>query len=120
MLVAGLTALICWKVLPPKINEVKVVEVQERVKTLTRIVVRPDGTTITTIEELRDTLRRERTERTVVKEKTHIALSRSSYRDGPHEPVYTLGVQREVMWGVSVGAYARTDKELGLTLGYSF
>lgn len=118
--VAIVAGLITWKLLPPKIEirEKIVTEVQERVRVDTRIIERPDGTTETIISERRDT------DTSVVSERESkpagtewIVGLRAS---GSKEPIYSLSIERSLILGLSAGLYARTDKEVGLAISYSF
>jgi hypothetical protein len=105
---------------PVKVNEVKVVEVKERVRTLTKTIVKPDGTSITVIDQIKDTESKKTESRSIAPKRASVALSRSIHRDGTYDAVYGVTIQRELILGLSAGLYARDDKEVGLVLGYSF
>lgn len=113
-----------WKFLPKQIQiEEKIVkEVQERVVVRTRIIERPDGTKETIIDEKKETNSStisERKETPVGEDWSVIAAASSDVIKGG-EAIYTIGVQRKLIFGLSGGLYARTDKEVGLLIGYSF
>lgn len=108
-----------YKLLPAKIEEKTVTEVQERVITRTRIIERPDGTTETIIDkdEKRDVTK---TAEKAAIDDISVFVAISGYSATRDEPTYTLGVSKEVFLGIKAGAYARTDKEVGVVFSYSF
>lgn len=104
-----------------RIEEKLVKDVQERVIVRTVIKERPDGTKETIIDERRDTdthIERERV--TTAMADTAISLSQSLSGEFRGDTVYTLGIQKKLLGSLSGGIYARTDKEYGVTLSYSF
>lgn len=115
--------MITWYLIPEKVKiEEKTVEVvKERVRVDTRIIERPDGTTETIISERRESdTRRESEKVTTPAADWTVGLGASLSRDNRHEEVYTLVVQKKLLAGLSGGLYARSDKELGAILSYSF
>lgn len=123
-LVAVITAIITYKLLPPRIEykEKLVTQVQERVITRTRIIERPDGTKETIIDS--DTDRKtktvsEKSTKPANKDLTVFAAG-SVYSPERSSPVYSVGISKELLLGIKVGVYGRTDKELGLLLSYDF
>ena len=104
-----------------KIEEKTVEVVKERVRVDTRIIERPDGTTETIISERRDTDTRSETEKlTTGLPVWSVSLSASAYSASRDEPIYGVGVQKRLLGSLSGGIYARTDKEVGVMLSYSF
>ena len=104
-----------------KIEEKTVEVVKERVRVDTRIIERPDGTTETIISERRDTDTRSETEKlTTGLPVWSVSLSASAYSASRDEPIYGVGVQKRLVGSLSGGIYARTDKEVGVMLSYSF
>ncbi len=111
--------------LTPKQIEIKekvVTEVQERVRVVTRIIERPDGTKETIIDEKRDT------DTNIISEKESKPAT-SDWRVGVAASVpdvfttgaaYTLNVERRILGDIYLGGYARTDKEFGVIISYSF
>ena len=104
--------------------EVEKVVYRERVDT--RIEERPDGTKITTItatkENKKDTNTKTKLKSkiTVSEKKWSVWAAMGSRLSVRPEPVYTLGIDRNVLLGASVGLYGRTDGEFGVTFRYSF
>ncbi len=120
VLVAAIAALITYKLLPPRIEEKLVTEVKERVVTRTRIIERPDGTKETIIDEKKDTKFNQEYSKTPANKDLTIFVGSSVYSDDRSEPVHTIGVSKEVLFGIKIGAYGRTDKEVGILLSYDF
>ena len=119
LLVALISAILTFKLLPPKIEEKTVTEVKERVITRTRILERPDGTKETIIDEKRDTDSKS-LKVTTDGADTAIWLSQSLSGEYKGETVYTLGVTKKLLGRLSGGLYGRSDKEVGVILSYSF
>ena len=105
-----------------EIKEKVVTEVQERVRVLTRIIERPDGTKETIIDEKRDTdtsIVAEKESRPVAKD-WRVGIGASLPEVFTTGATYTLTVEKHLFAGIYVGAYGRTDKEYGASLSYSF
>lgn len=110
--------------------QIKEVEVtRKNVVTVTREEKRPDGTVIIdtrTVDTSTEAVNRTSKE----KESTVVTSLKPQWRVGGGvgmkynevklEPVYTLGVERRILGPVFVGAYGRTDKEVGLTVSVEF
>lgn len=123
LLVAALAAGLTYWLIPEKlkIEEKIVTEVQERVIVRTRILERPDGTTETIIDERRESDTRIESEKlTTPVADWSVGLSASISEEYRDETVYTLSLQKKLLGGLSGGLYARTDKEIGAVLSYSF
>lgn len=111
---------------PPEVKTVvkTVTEVQERERVVTRKFERPDGTTETVVVENRtkDTNKSMDASRQVSPRSLGWSVSLSAGRRDVlrGKPTYTLGVDKRLLAGLSAGIYARTDKEIGLSLRYSF
>ena len=111
------------KALKREIEIVEVEKVQERVRTVTRIVEQPDGTKETIIEEKRetDTVRDTKSKEVVSAylPQWSVGLGYSLIgKDGI--PVYTLNIDRRIFADLFAGVYGRTDKELGISLRFEF
>lgn len=95
---------------------------QERVRTITRIKVSPDGTKETTTETVSNkdtTVSQENTK--LMSKKTWTVFGTVTSKTIPNlEPVYGVGVTKDVLLGIKAGIYANTNGELGLALSYSF
>lgn len=100
----------------PKIELKEVVKYQERVRTRTIIKERPDGSKETTIIENRNTKGKRTATKKVSKPDWSVGVSSTIKKD----PVYGVQVGRRIIGDFWFGGYARTDKELGLTLRYEF
>jgi hypothetical protein len=118
-----LTVLACYKLMPRQVEtrtEVQV-KVQEKVKTITKIVERPDGTKETEIKEDRSSNTDSNSISSVKPISRDWSIAAGMALGGPlAKDIYSLQIQRRILLGASVGVYARTDKEIGLLLGYSF
>lgn len=113
--------MITWYLIPKNFEEKTVTEVQERVVVRTQIIERPDGTTETIIDERRESDYRSESEKITTPEKDwSVGLSASISGDFRADRVYTLTVQKRLLKGLSGGIYARSDKEIGAILSYSF
>jgi hypothetical protein len=86
---------------------------------VTKILERPDGSKETTIVEKREKKSKSDAKRVVKinKRMWNVGLSQSL---SLKTPVYSLGVQRRVFKDIFIGAYARTDKEFGVSLRFDF
>jgi len=105
-------------ILPSKSSTVT--KVQERVRVVTRLKERPDGSKETVITEDRNT---ESGTTTIIEAKKpmwSISASTAVLSLSPRGPIYTIQVDRRLILGAFVGAYGRTDGELGLSLRYEF
>jgi len=112
---------------PPVKKEIEYITVEkiiERVRVVTVIKEHPDGSKETTIIEDsetntdRDSHYKEIT--TPVDKKWIVSLSAGPLRNLALNPTYTLGIQRRIIWGAYMGAYVRTDREIGISLAYNF
>lgn len=104
-----------------KIEEKLVEVVKERVRVDTRIIERPDGTTETIISERRDTDTRLESEKTTDGlPDWSVGLSASISEEYRGDRVYGLRIEKKLLGSLSGGIYARTDKEYGVGLTYSF
>jgi O-acetyl-ADP-ribose deacetylase (regulator of RNase III) len=110
----------------PKI-EVKNVEVTKEVvrndiKTVTRIVERPDGTKESVIEVVDKSIKKE----TIAKETTIAAKSKwlvgggIAYSIPNNKPEYELSLQKRVIGPLFLGGKVTTAKTIGLTIGMEF
>lgn len=114
---------IAGKMEPRIVKEIEIIQVEkikEQVRVVTVIKEHPDGSKETTIikETLKETQKRLDK---LVKERSAerdylIGLS----RDFSATPIYTLSVQRRILWGAYMGLYGRSDSEFGATLSYGF
>lgn len=97
----------------PKIEKEEVIK--ERVKRVTRIVERPDGTKETIINEetKKDTVKKE----SPVGNEWYVSMGQSMIGG---ETIYTLHTSRKIIGDLYLGGYGRTDKEYGLIIGYNF
>lgn len=123
VVVAVIAALITWALIPDKvkIEEKLVTEVQERVIVHTRIVERPDGTKETIIEEERNTdSRSESSKVTTSLPDYSVGLSQSINGVQGSKPTYGIRIEKRLLGSLSGGIYARSDKEYGVALSYSF
>lgn len=119
-----ITGIVVYKLSPKQIEykERIVTEVQERVRTITKIKVSPDGTTETIIDERseRDTLQvSERSSKPVTKEWL-ISATMTYNADSLPSPTYGMGISKHILIGVYGGLYANTNRDIGLSLSYSF
>lgn len=108
---------------PPKVETKIVTEVQERERVVTRSMERPDGTKETIVVETRAKNSTQNIDQKITQPKERvwsasISAGRGNYLTG--EPVYSLGVARKLLPNLSLGLYARTDRELGATLILNF
>lgn len=105
--------------------ETKTEVVREQVvvkdKIVTRTVERPDGTKETvkveTLDRVKD-LTKNRSERVLKPLKKEWRVGAQLALVEPN--VVTLNVERRMLWDVWAGVYARTDKEVGLSLSFEF
>ena len=113
-------ALTLW-LSPTKIEEKIVTDVRERVIVRTIIKERPDGTKVTIIDERRDTVyHQDYSKITTRAQNTSIWLSQSLSGEHAGRTIYTLGITKHLLGGLSGGLYGRSDKEIGVLLSYSF
>ena len=121
-ILAGLLAIVCYEygksVGKSKVEIKEVVKVQERVRTRTEIIERPDGTKITVIKEDKQTKLDKRLE---VKPSLNIWSVGISYAPplGQRE-VYSVDIYRRLFGAISVGIYGRTDREFGIGVRYEY
>lgn len=109
---------------PKKVEYKEKIKLVEVVKTEVRLVTRkekrPDGTTIeTTIQEqIKEDIKTKDKEVakkvTPIKRDWFVTASISTDKD------YTISVQRRIVFDIYAGIYARSDKEIGLAVSYSF
>ena len=104
---------------PKKIETKTVTEVQERVRVLTKITERPDGSKVTIIDSRKDTDSKEVSQTKPAIKDWQVGLT-ASYPKSNGDTVYSLNVQRSLFMSLYGGIYARTDKEFGLALSFSF
>jgi len=119
-----LAFLLAYSLLPAKIEikEKLVTKVQERVIVHTKIVERPDGTKETIIDERRDTDTSQiydKVTRPAVNQ-YRVALGASLPLRADRDTVYMVEAGRRLFLDLSGGIYVRSDKEVGLTLSWSF
>jgi hypothetical protein len=106
--------------LVPRIKETKTeIKVQERVRTVTRIVENKDGSRETVIEQVKDLQSSNKTA-TSMADKWRISATMTAGSILIPVPTYGLGVSRELILGVSGGLYGTTSGQLGVILNYSF
>ncbi len=98
-------------------NVKEVVKFKEKTRTVTKVVERPDGTKETTI--VKDSEIQHESKRTQSGLPDWTVLASTSLNN-PGTPVYTLSVYRRILGTLAVGAYARSDRELGVGVSYSF
>jgi len=103
----------------PKEKEIKeVIKYRERVRTVKKIVERPDGTKETT--ETTDTAR------SFDQDKSLKVTNRPDWNIGVASslnssiPVYSLIVQRRILGNLHMGVYGQTDSTIGALISYSF
>jgi hypothetical protein len=103
-----------------KVEYIEVEKIQERVRTVTRIIERPDGSRETIIDERKET----ETDRKSQMKKVAQSDWSVGLTYGPsvfkQNEVYGLTVTRRVLGNLFIGAYGRTDHEVGLALRYEF
>lgn len=121
---ALIAAVVTYKLIPKQIEykEKVVTKVQERVRTLTKIVVKPDGTKETIIDERmsRDTHQVAERQSTPASNRWLITSTMTYNATSIDKPTYGIGVARSLILGLSGGLYANTNKDVGLLLTYSF
>lgn len=135
LLIGGLGYAAGRYVQPAKVEIKKEVEVKEvevtrkNIVTVTHEEKRPDGTVITdsrtedkSTEATRtDTKSKESTTITNVKPQWKVSGGAGvKYNEISLQPVYTVGVERRILGPIFVGAYGRTDKEVGLSVSVEF
>lgn len=106
-----------------EIEYVEVVKEVSRERSRTVIKEQPDGSKTTIIESVKDTVKDlnksyKSVERSLPKYSVWASAGLS--RDFKGNPIYTLGVDKRIALGLSVGLYGRTDKESGVSLRYEF
>lgn len=105
-----------------QIVEVEKVVMRENVRTV--ITEQPNGTKTTIIEKVIDTIKNTQTnyreKESVNKPKWSVWASGGVHIDQFNVPVYSFGIDKNLIWDLSVGLYGRTDSEFGLTLRYTF
>lgn len=114
-------ALAC-SLLNPRTETKIVTKVQERVRTITKIKVSPDGTKETIIDETSEkdtTVDKQSTSKQG--NKTWTVFGTATSGSFPNlVPTYGIGVTRNILLGLSAGAYGTNKGEVGLALSYSF
>jgi hypothetical protein len=116
--------------LNPRI-ETKTIETEREVikrdvVTVIKEVVRPDGTKETTTETVDHTRERKesRAEATVIVNitppKWHLSALAAVPISGPYAPVYGLQIEKRLAGPLFVGINAKTNREVGLVVGYEF
>lgn len=118
-----MSALLLWTLTHPKIEykDKIVTKVQERVRTLTKLVVSPDGTKVTTIESVSQKDTDILQERSSKPSKTWTIVATMTSGTFPDlTPTYGIGASKELILGLSGGLYGTSKGELGLILSYSF
>lgn len=102
-------------------KEKVVTKVQERVRTLTKIVVSPNGTKVTTIEAVSSKNTDISKESVAKKPKPWTVVATATSGTFPSlTPTYGVGISRELILGLSGGVYATNKGEFGAMLSYSF
>lgn len=120
---------------PAKIEIKKELQVKEIEVTKKNVVVvtheekRPDGTVITDTRTV-DTSTEATNRNSTSKESTVVTNLKPQWKVGGAagvkynevrmEAVYTIGVERRILGPIFVGAYGRTDKEVGLSVSVEF
>ena len=97
-----------------------VTKVQERVRVVTKIVERPDGSKETVIVKEKDTESGTTSVRVFTEPKWSVSAATSILAPFLARPVYTVQVDRRLLLGAFVGVYGRTDGEFGLSFRYEF
>jgi hypothetical protein len=95
---------------------VTVDKIQNRVRVVTRIDQRPDGSKTTVITK--DSAKTEMHLTSKPVKKDWIVGATSSLLEPV--PVFTLQVSRRILGDIYLGVYARTDREFGLGLTFQF
>ena len=102
-----------------EIKEVVKIQTQERVRTV--IKEQPDGTKTTVVESVTNTDSRSDLNQASGPSRSYgLTLGVGANVSQRLEPTYSLGIDRYMGMGMSIGAYGRTDKEVGLTFRYDF
>ena len=104
-------------------KEIQIVEVEKEVtqeRVVTIVKERPDGSKETIITENRDVVKdtsknTSETLTTPVKPKWQLGISRAI-----NEETYTGQISYRVLGDLWVGAYGRSDREIGLLIQYQF
>lgn len=96
-------------------NVIEVDKIQERERVVTRIVERPDGSKTTEI--IKDSTKTEQHLKKASKKDWTVGVSSSI---NERVPIYGVQVSRRIIFDLNVGAYAKTDGELGVMVSYSF
>lgn len=120
---------------PAKVEIKKEVQIKEVEVTKKNVVVvtheekRPDGTVVTDTRTV-DTSTEASTKNSSSKESTVITNAKPQWKIGGGagikynevnlQPVYTLSAERRILGPIFVGAYGRTDKEVGLSVSIEF
>lgn len=138
-LLCGAVAAICFSLgrysapekIKTEIKVEKVVEKQEVVRTVTKVVERPDGTKETEIVQdsetntKSDTTRDKVTEVTITHNNLNISLLAGAQPKlfqgvsiGPI--VYGASVSKEVLGPITVGAFGLSDLTFGASIGFNF
>ena len=100
----------------------EIAKLKERMKKVTVVIEKPDGSKETKIIEERNTFKETNRDHKQV-EKVSFKPQWGVYGSGSvtrSERVYTLGVDRRILGGLFVGIYGRSDSEFGLNLRYEF
>jgi len=104
-----------------KVEVVEKVVSKDKIVTVTKEVVRPDGTRETDTTKVEDRVKVEDKKLVVAEVKEanwHITLGSDFSLQGSQQ--FQLGIERRVLGPLFLGAYGRSDKSLGITLGFEF
>lgn len=117
---AGLTYIFAPKKIEYK-EKIKIVEVvNTEIRTITRNEKRSDGTVITTTtkEQIKEVSKSN--EKEVSKKVTPI--KKDWFVTGTYsiDNQYSLAIQRRIVFDLYLGVYARSDRELGISMSYNF
>jgi len=98
-----------------------VVKEVTKYKTIDRIITKPDGTKIVEIIKEIDKSTEKSTKIVRATQKnTIVSLSGGCSDVLRCQPIYGVSFSKRVLLGAYMGVYARTDKEIGVILSYSF
>ena len=117
--------LLLYNLSNPKIEykEKVVTKIQERVRTLTKIVVSPDGTQVTTIDERSEKLTDQTAERESSSRKKDWLIgvaANAQAISGVKPPAWGVTIQRRIIFDAYLGVILTPDQPVRLALTYSF
>jgi len=119
-----LSSVLTYFFAPKKVEykeKIKVVEVvKQEVRTITKFEKRPDGTTTKTITE--ETINENKKSSSKELSKKITPIKKDWFVTGTYsiDNDYSISVQRRIILDLYAGIYARSDKEIGITVSYSF